>query len=170
MASRMRIEDDQPSPGIPLLFLVGGALVLASIVAAPIFYYGFCRINVPRGYMAVLTRKTGKDIPNDAELAPDATYKGLQREVLAEGRHFRNPWSWDWEVVPQIEIPQGKVGVRIRLHGDDPPGGEIIAWKENEKWIVPGVLMPSRYPINAEVAGQTRTRNNYAEIIELHEP
>ena len=170
MASRMRIENDQPSPAIPLLFLVGGALVLASIIGAPIFYYGFCRINVPRGYMAVLTRKTGKDIPNDAELAPDASYKGLQREVLAEGRHFRNPWTWDWEVVPQVEIPQGKVGVRIRLHGDDPPGGEIIAWKENEKGIVPGVLMPSRYPINAEVAGQTRTRNNYAEIIELHDP
>ena len=42
----------------------------------------------------------------------------VTQEVLAEGRHFRNPWNWDWRVVRQIEIPQGKVGVRIRLYGD----------------------------------------------------
>ncbi|HZN36754.1 MAG TPA: SPFH domain-containing protein [Pirellulaceae bacterium] len=154
---------------VPWVFFFGGLLVLASIVGAPIFYYGLCQFNVPTGYMAVLTRKTGRDIANGDELAPDATYKGLQKEVLAEGRHFRNPWTWDWEVVPQVEIPPGKTGVRIRLHGDDPPGGETIAWRENEKGIVPGVLRPGRYPINAVVSGQTRQRDNYAEIIELHD-
>src|SRR5262245_58152331 len=171
MASRVRL-DDQPgaSPAVPGLFLLGGVLVLASIVAAPVFYYGFCQINVPTGYIAVLTRKTGKDIPNDAELAPDASYKGLQKDVLAEGRHFRDPWTWDWEVVPQIEVPQGKVGIRVRLYGDDPLGGATIAWKPNEKGIDPGVLPPGRYPINAVIAGQTRLRDNYAEIIELHDP
>ncbi|MCI0361963.1 MAG: hypothetical protein L0211_26060, partial [Planctomycetaceae bacterium] len=169
MATRMRFED-QSSAIAPGVVLLGGALVLASLIGAPVFYYGLCQINVPTGYMAVMTRKTGKDIPNEAELAPDASYKGLQAAVLAEGRHFRNPWTWDWEVVPQIEIPKGKVGVRIRLFGDDPPGGGIIAWKENEKGIVPGVLQPARYPINAVVAGQSRLRDNYAEIIELHDP
>jgi regulator of protease activity HflC (stomatin/prohibitin superfamily) len=154
----------------PFVFFLGGAIVLAAVVGLPIFYYGFCQFNVPTGYMAVMTRKTGQDLPNDAELAPDATYKGLQKEVLAEGRHFRNPWVWDWEIVPQVEIPPGKFGVRIRLYGDDPPAGETIAWKENEKGIVPGVLRPGRHPINAQVAGQSRARDNYAEIIELHDP
>jgi regulator of protease activity HflC (stomatin/prohibitin superfamily) len=151
------------------VFFLGAVLVLCAIVGVPIFYYGFCQFNVPTGHMAVMTRKTGQDIPNDAELAPDANHKGLQKEVLAEGRHFRNPWVWDWEIVPQVEIPPGKVGVRIRLYGDDPPGGEVIAWKETEKGVVPGVLQPARYPINALVAGQSRTRDNYAEIIELHD-
>ncbi len=169
MASRTR-NQDLPSPAVPLVFMAGGVLVIAAIVGAPLFYWTCCRIIVPTGYVAVLTRKTGKDIPNDAELAPDASYKGLQKEVLAEGRHFRNPWSWDWEVVPQIEIPQGKVGVRIRLHGDDPAGGEVIAWTENEKGVVPGVLRPGRYPINAVLAGEGRLRDNYAEIVELHDP
>jgi len=153
----------------PLVFFLGGALVLLAIVGLPIFYYGFCQFNVPTGYMAVMTRKTGLDIPNDAELAPDATYKGLQKEVLAEGRHFRNPWVWDWEVVPQVEIPSGKIGVRIRLYGDDPQRGEVIAWNPNEKGIVPEVLMPGRWPINAMIAGQTRRRDNYVELIELHD-
>ena len=170
MAARSRLEDQQPSPALPLLFVAGGVLVLAAILGAPLFYWTACRINVPTGYMAVLTRKTGKDIPNDAELAPDESHKGLQKRVLVEGRHFLNPWTWDWEVVPQVEIPQGKVGVRIRLYGDNPPPGEVIAWKENEKGIVPEVLQPARYPINALVAGQTRSRDNYAEIIELHDP
>ncbi len=171
MATRVRL-DDQPGQGplVPGLFLLGGAFVLASIIAAPIFYWGFCQINVPTGYMAVMTRRTGKDIPNDAELAPDASYKGLQQAVLAAGRHFRNPWTWDWEVVPQIHVPQGKVGVRVRLYGDDPPGGATIAWKPTEKGIDPGVLPPGRYPINAVIDGQTRLRDNYAEIIELHDP
>lgn len=172
MATRFRPNDDtRPSPFVPGAFLLGGVLVLAAIVGAPIFYYGFCQINVPTGYMAVMTRKTGKDIPNDAELAPDATFKGLQREVIAEGRHFRNPWTWDWEVVPQIDIPQGKVGVRVRLYGDEPPGGATIAWKPTEKGIDPVVLPPGRYPINAVISDQkTRLRDNYAEIIELHDP
>jgi regulator of protease activity HflC (stomatin/prohibitin superfamily) len=171
MATRMRIEDQPgPSPVIPGVFVLGGILILASIVGAPVFYWGFCQINVPTGYMAVMTRKTGKDIPNDAELAPDASYKGLQAAVLAEGRHFRNPWTWDWEVVPQIEVPQGQVGVRIRLYGDDPPGRATIAWKLNEKGIDPEVIKPGRYPINAVIEGQTRLRDNYAEIIELHDP
>ncbi len=64
MATRMRIEDQPgPSPVVPGVFVVGGILILASIIGAPVFYWGFCQINVPTGYMAVMTRKTGKDIP-----------------------------------------------------------------------------------------------------------
>ena len=162
--------DEGLSKAIGPLFLLGAVAIAVSIVGVPLFYWSMCRFNVPTGHIAVLTHKTGKEIPNDAELAPDSSYKGLQKEVLAEGRHFRNPWNWDWEVVPQIEIPQGKIGVRVRMYGDDPPGNEVIAWKDNEKGIVPEVLRPGRYPINAIVAGQSETRNNYAEIIELHDP
>jgi len=141
---------------IPVVFVIGGFLIVASMIAMPLFYWGACRIEVPTGYMAVLTHKTGLDIANDDELAPSARHKGVQKEVLAEGRHFRDPWNWSWEVVPQIEIPQGKIGIRVRLNGDDPPDGGVIAWKENEKGIVPQVLNPARYAINAVIAGEKR--------------
>ncbi len=170
MRTSSRSSDDGFGRAIGPLFLLGAIAIALSLVGLPFFYWAMCRFNVPTGHIAVLTKKTGKDIPNDAELAPDSSYKGLQKEVLAEGRHFRNPWNWDWEVVPQVEIPQGKIGVRIRMYGDDPPGNEVIAWKENEKGIVPEVLRPGRYPINAIVVGQTENRSNYAEIIELHDP
>jgi regulator of protease activity HflC (stomatin/prohibitin superfamily) len=150
---------------------VVAAVAVVAVLAIPLFIYTMCRIEVPAQHIAILIRKTGKDLPNDAEIAPSADYKGLQLEVLAEGRHFRNPWDWDWEVVPQVTIPQGKLGVRVRLHGDELPYGDLIAWKKNQKGIVPEVLRPGRHPLNAWVSGQAdRTRDNYAEYIELHDP
>jgi regulator of protease activity HflC (stomatin/prohibitin superfamily) len=168
--SRRIMSEDSSDRAIPILFFVGGALVLLAMIGGPIFYYGFCVFDVPQYSIAVLTHKTGKDLPNDAELAPDESYKGLQAQVLGAGRHFRDPWNWDWQIVPQIEIPQGKVGVRIRQYGDDPVDGGVIAWRENEKGIVPEVLQPGLYPINAVFDDQIDTRDNYAEVIELHVP
>lgn len=156
----------------------GGPPILAAIVIAggllvaiPVVIYTVCRIEVPSRHMAILIKKTGKDLGNEDEIAPSAEYKGLQKEVLAEGRHFRNPWNWRWEVVPQVEIPQDKLGVRVRLYGDDLPYGHVIAWEEGQKGIVPDVLRPGRYAINALVEGHARrTADNYAEHVELHEP
>lgn len=146
-------------------------LALVSIVVTPILIYTICRIEVPSKHIAILTRKTGKDLENGEEIAPTDQHKGLQIEVLSEGRHFRNPWNWDWDVVPQVEIPQGKLGVRVRLYGEDLPYAEIIAWNENQKGIVPRILNPGRYPYNAWVVGTPRRADdNYAEHIELFDP
>lgn len=168
--ARREIFESQSGNSVPWVFLVGGGLIVISLLALPIFLLGFCMFEVPTGHMAILTHKTGKDLANDQELAPSVEYKGVQQTMLKEGRHFRNPWNWDWEILPQIEIPPGKVGVRIRLYGDDLPYGEMIAWKEGEKGIVPEVLQPSRYVINGVLSGQSRTRDNAAELIELHDP
>lgn len=56
--------------------------------------------------------------------------------------------NWAWEIKEQKQIADGKIGVQIRLFGDDLPYGEFLAYKENQKGIVPGVLLPARYPIN----------------------
>lgn len=156
----------RPSPVAGLI--VGG---LVGVVLFGYFVYSMCRIEVPSYHMALLIRKTGIDLQNDEELAPSSEHKGLQSEVLAEGRHFRNPWTYRWEVVPQIDIPQGKLGVRIRLYGDELPYGQLIAHKPTEKGIVKEILRPARYAINAWLDGEPeRYRDNYAEYIELHDP
>ena len=121
--------------------------------------YTQCRIDVPARHIAILIKKTGEDIDNSMEVAPNDGYKGVQRTVLSEGRYFKNPLVWDWKIVPMLEVPTGKLGVVVRYDGDDLPYGEIIAWEENQKGIVPGVLRPGRYPINS-----------YAEKVELHDP
>ena len=153
------------------LFVACGLLAIAAVIFLPFFMYFNCRIEVPSRHIAILIKKTGKNLTNDQEIAPDDKHKGVQLEVLAEGRHYRNPWNWRWEVVPQVEIPENKLGVRVRLYGDELPYGHLIATAENQKGIIPDPLVPGRYPLNAEIAGnRTRRYDNYAELIELHDP
>jgi regulator of protease activity HflC (stomatin/prohibitin superfamily) len=157
------------SPAAALLGMSGFIVLLFIAVVGSFVVYSMFRIEVPTGYMAILTHKTGKDLTNDEEIAPSAEYKGVQKQVLAEGRYFYNPYNWDWNVVPQIDIPQGKLGVRIRLYGEELPYGEIIAKGENQKGIVADVLRPGRYAINAYIQGDDAP-NYAAEVIELHDP
>ena len=153
-------------------FVALALFALIPILVLPYFIYTQCRIEVPSKHMAILIHKVGEDIENDAEIAPNETYRGVQKRILAEGRHYYNPYYWSWVVLPQIEIPEGKLGVRTRLYGDNLAPGDLIAWEENQKGIVPEVLRPGRYAINARVIGDKNrhTFHGYAETIELFDP
>lgn len=179
--------------------LLGGlfAVLFVGLLTVYIVYSQF-RIDVPAKHFAVLTKKTGDDLKNGQEVAPDSDHKGLQLKVLSEGRYFYNPYNYKWSVYPMIEIPQNKMGVRIRLYGEDLPAGDFLAKtgdKATEEQIAEGVmasddgeiiykgiieevLRPGRYAINAivvdkdtkEVVGTPRKKSDYIEIIELWEP
>ena len=134
------------------------------------FTYSMFRIDVPAKHIAVLMKRTGDDIDNEDEIAPDNKHKGVQKEILTEGRYFYNAYSWDWDIYPMVEIPEGKMGIRVRLSGESLPYGDFVATAENQKGIVKDVLRPGRYPINAIVKENDqiivdRRENNYAEII-----
>lgn len=103
----------------------------------------------------MLIRKTGENLPSGEILATQAGQKGIQLEVLPEGRYFYNPYSWGWLIRPITDIPAGKLGVVTRLYGENLPPGEIIAAK-GTKGIVAEVLRPGKYRINP-----------YAESVEL---
>lgn len=125
-------------------------IALGVIFGSTMLYviYTKFRIDVPEAHLAVLIHKTGTDIPNNEEVAPSADHKGVQKDVKTEGRYFVNPWNWDWEVLPMEEIPSGKMGVMVRLAGDNLSYGEYVATAENQKGIVAEVLRPGRYPVN----------------------
>ena len=145
--------------------VAGPALAVAAFAAAMagLTLYNGSRIDVETGQQAILIRKVGLDLEPGMELAPppkggSAWYKGVQAEgVLTEGRYFYNPLVWSWEYSKQFEVPNGKVGVRVALAGDDLPAGQILA-EPGQKGILRGVRMPGRYPYNT-----------YAETIELHD-
>lgn len=139
--------------------IVGAGIAAVCLLAMSLVVYQEFRINVPPKRVAVLIHKTGKDLANGDEVASGAEYNGVQREVLTEGRYFRNPLEWDWEIFDQVEVPAGKLGVRIRLAGEELPYGQLVATTDEQKGIVADVLRPGRYPINP-----------YVEKIELHEP
>lgn len=136
------------------------ALVVAGIGVLWFGYEQFC-INVPAQHVAILIHKSGQDLANTDEVAEERNQKGVQRQMLTEGRYLfqYNPVDWDWEIEPLLEIPPGKLGVKINLIGDDLPYGEFLALDAKQKGIVRGVLQPGRYAIN-----------KYIERVELHEP
>lgn len=147
-----------------------GLAILGLVILGMTIYHN-CRIDVGTGEMAILTVKTGLDITNGDEVAPSLNHKGAQAAFLLEGRYFMNPfqegprffnpYDWDWDVIPQTTIPEGKLGILISLVGEDPGYGEFLGAvkKDGEisanqigtpirKGIIPNVLIPGRYAIN----------------------
>ena len=174
--SRYREDDNQ----LESVRKIGFLMVLIAIPILMIvgyFCYSLFRIDVPAKHIAVLTKITGKDISNEDEISPDSSHKGVQPDILTEGRYFYNPYSWKWNVYPMVEIPEGKMGVRVRLCGTSLPYGDFVAMEDTQKGIVKDVLRPGRYPINAIVKDSQgtiisvpRQEDNYVEIVEIHDP
>ena len=167
--SRLVIRDDggpRPSRGLPWKMVLIGGLVAAPFAIMGV--YNACKIEVDTGKQAVLIRRVGLDLGRDQELAPPRKngslyYKGVQTEgayggVLTEGRYFYNPFYWDWEFSDQFVVPNGKIGIRVALAGEDLPSGQILA-ELGQKGILRKVELPGRYPYNP-----------YAEDFELHDP
>ena len=127
-----------------------GGLLSAAVAAAVLslwVWYGW-RIEPGNGQIAILLKKTGRDLPPEAILAPGPEYKGIQEDVLPEGRYFRNPWTWEWRYAKAVDIPAGKFGVLVRKFGRDLPEGEIIAKDATTKGIVRDVLGTGKHRIN----------------------
>lgn len=122
-------------------------LVVLGVVA--FFLWTFCRIPVKAGYMAIVTAKIGQPLPPGQILA-DPGQKGVQSIPLPEGRHFLNPVTHEWRIVPVINIPVGKVGVVTSKVGQEQPSGEILAADSGSKGIWPDVLGPGTYRLNPE--------------------
>ena len=101
----------------------GTAMAVAAVAVLSLWVWYGWRIEPDNGRIAILLKKTGKDLPPDAILAPGPEYKGIQEDVLPEGRHFRNPWTWEWEFAKVVDIPAGKFGVLVRKFGKDLEGG-----------------------------------------------
>ena len=125
----------------------GVAVAVLVAVLSIWVWYGW-RIEPKNGQIAILIKKTGRDLPPEAILAPGPEYKGIQEDVLPEGRYFRNPWTWEWRYAKTVDIPAGKFGVLVRKFGKDLPEGEILAKDESTKGIVRDVLGTGKHRIN----------------------
>jgi len=156
-----RFSHPSPLPELPLLWLGVAGAVLAAM-AVLMFFLVKSWVNVGSGEVAIFVKKTGRDLPPGAVVAVDRMidgkevkareFKGVQLDQLSEGWHFRNYYTWERITGPEytrkITIPAGECRVLVRLFGDPLPPGEILARKENQKGIVPGVLEPGTHAIN----------------------
>jgi len=130
-------------------------LILFLLIFLPGFVWFFCRVEPGPDEIAILIRKTGKNLPSGEIIARERGQKGIQLEVLPEGRYFvnphtkefLNPYTWGWRKAKITDIPAGKLGVVTRLYGKELADGKIIA-EEGTKGILPDVLAPGKYRIN----------------------
>ena len=123
--------------------------IIAALLAAGAFFFWFgCRIEPGNGEIAVLTRKTGKPLAAGEIIAKKPGEQGIQLDVLGEGRYFRNPYIWDWEIFPVVDVPAGQFAVLVRKYGKTSPDGSIIARDNDSKGVVREVLGTGRHRIN----------------------
>ncbi len=161
----------RPAGVSPLGGIVG--LVLLTLVAVLGFFWFVVRVEVPSNSLLVLIHKTGDVLPaglsdefgDQVILYPELVkavstktgwseddvrtgYKGIRFEVLTEGRHWYNPFSYERQVVPTTLIKQNEVGVLIRKYGRPLPFPKTVATLPDERGPVGDVLMPGRHNIN----------------------
>ena len=135
-------------PKIPSAAPLVPFFVIGLVVLGAIWWWFWWRIEPGNGEIAVLTKKTGKDLPTEQIIATSDEYKGVQLNVLPEGRFFRNPYVYSWDVIKMTDVPAGKFGVLVRKYGKDLPGGAIIAPDDEHKGIVRDVLGTGKHRIN----------------------
>jgi len=130
---------------IKILRTIGLVLV---VIAGPwlVWQWGFCRFYVGPDQMAVITAKTGDSLPPGQILAKEGQ-RGIQQDVLGEGRHFLNPWLYEREIRPVILVEPGKVGIVTSKVGKELPAGEFLAAR-GQKGIWRNVLGPGKYRMN----------------------
>ena len=90
------------------LILAGiGFALIAGAVGTAVAWFAM-RIYVPPGKCAVLIRKSGAEPPRElGGVAMSSKQKGIQREPLGPGRHFRMPVRWEYELHDLKVVPAG---------------------------------------------------------------
>lgn len=128
--------------------------ILLLVVLGVLCFAGW--VTVPQGHFMVCMKKTGNDLPNELLLATtpdfkldDAGAKGVKLEVVKEGYHFFNPYSWWWtDPLPATVIPDMQVGILTRKYGKPLPPSQVLAETDDQKGTLQDVLMPGRHYIN----------------------
>ena len=131
------------------------------------FMWTYARVEVEPDTFVVVTNRWGKELPAGELVAPDSSYKGIQRRVLPEGRHFLNPIFYTYERHPLVKVEEKHCAVLIRKSGvelsaERKSRNELLAdgaidltamEEPGERGIVEQVLGPGKYRFNPHVYG-----------------
>lgn len=126
--------------------------------------------DVPDGKIGIITTREGKPLATGEIAGPEVEghnmfqdpqsfvdnggTKGLQEQVLLNGRYFINPKFATVEMVDQTNVPIANVGVVVAyvgregqdVTGDDFKHGNLVNKGEKGVWVEP--MDPGMYPIN----------------------
>ena len=150
-------------------FRIAMLLMVPSVLLAAysVFIWTYARVEVEPDTFLVVTNRWGKELPDGELVAPDPTYKGIQRRVLPAGRHFLNPIFYTYERHPLVKVEEKHCAVLIRKSGvelsaERKARNEFLARgaidltaieAPGERGIVEQVLGPGKYRFNPYVYG-----------------
>lgn len=142
-------------------------LIRLAVAAAAVYFVGvvliwdwtICRVDVPPGHSLRLRYK-GPFPFGAAKQAPEGTLVtldkggrpsmvGILEAMPGPGRHFYSPLEYEREVVPDIVIEPGKLGVVTSKVGKPLPAGAILADGPGFRGTWRRVLGPGRYRLNS---------------------
>jgi regulator of protease activity HflC (stomatin/prohibitin superfamily) len=144
--------------GLVALYLVG---------YVGFWQWGICRIEVPPGQslklrykgpfpfaLGRLDKADGTLVKLDASGRPSQI--GILEDMPGPGRHFYNPLEFQTELVPDIIVKPGQIGIVTSKVGKNQTGNGFLVDNEGEQGVWRKVLTPGRYRLN-----------NYAYVVEL---
>ena len=115
---------------------------------AGLIWYSFESYEIPQipvGKVGVVTARGGKSLPPDRILA-QRDEKGTWRQVLGPGWHLLNPRGYDIDIINEVQIEPGYVGVLTAQEGTLPDQGRLS--NEGERGVRAITLPPGRYYVN----------------------
>jgi hypothetical protein len=135
------------------------AVVLVFLVGyVGIWQWSICRIEVPPG-SSLLLRYKGPWPFGSVPQAPEGTLAridpsgrplsvGVLEEMPGPGRHFYSPLEFETELVKDVMILPGKIGVKVSKTGKALPAGTYLVDEDGYRGIIRRVVTPGRYRIN----------------------
>jgi hypothetical protein len=146
----------------PRTYLVLGVVLIGLFLLYQLWVWEVERVEVAPNTFLVKINRWGKDLPEGEIVAPDDSYKGIQRKVLTEGRHFLNPILYGYEKCTVLQVPEGKCAVLTRKAGTEIPSsdkargafladGDFDQFADREpgqRGILAKVLPPGKYYVN----------------------
>ena len=138
--------------------IVTAAVLIGLFGYVGLWRWSICRIEVPPGSSILLRYKgpwpfgTVPQAPEGTLAKTTPTGRPLQVGVLAAmpgpGRHFYSPLEFESQVVKDVIIPPGKIGVRVSKTGKPLPAGAYLVDDDGFRGIYRRVLTPGRYRVN----------------------
>lgn len=136
--------------------VLGVVALLALVVAYVGFEWTVNRVYVENGNSLMLRYK-GPLLFGSREQAKTGNWAeegqiGILQKLRGPGRHFYCPIWWERDIVPDVVIESGQVGIVTCKLGDTLPRGQFLVdgdiGETNYKGILRKVLHPGRYRIN----------------------
>lgn len=155
----MSAATNRPRSLRPALLGISAALGVYLIGYVGIWQWVVCRVEVPPGH-SLLVRYKGPWPFGGAKSAPEGELvqtdnqgrppqAGILKDMLGPGRHFFSPLEYEVRIVPDLEIPPGKLGVVVSKVGKSLPAGTYLSDEDGYKGLRRQVLTPGIYRLNA---------------------